>query len=130
MVKLNKINTNEEYFDYDKQKMVYEPSDILNLLNSYLDVVSEQDAKSFFEDMDRYLKGCRKVKSDFRKSKAMRAWKLAEKESSSFNDNDDLDAVMETGLKYTESPTLLLEIGNYFDGNFEPYIGFSFNFKD
>ena len=130
MVKLHKINTNEEYFDYDKQKTVYEPSDILHLLNSYLDVVSEQDAKSFFEDMDRYLKGCRKVKSDFRKSKAMKAWKLAEKESSSFNDNDDLDAVMETGLKYTESPNLLLEIGNYFDGNFEPYIGFSFNFKD
>lgn len=47
MVKLSKININEEYFDYDKQKMVYEPSDILHLLNSYLDVVSEQDAKSF-----------------------------------------------------------------------------------
>ena len=58
----------------------------------------------------------------------MRAWKLAEKESSSFNENEDLDSVMETGLKYTESPTFLLEIGNYFDGNFEPYIGFSFNF--
>ena len=128
MVKLSKINTNEEYFDYDKQKMVYEPSDILHLLNSYLDVVSEQDAKSFFDDMDRYLRGCRKVKSDFRKSKAMRAWKLAEKESSSFNENDDLDSVMETGLKYTELPTPLLEIGTYFDGNFEPYIGFSFNF--
>lgn len=128
MVKLSKININEEYFDYDKQKMVYESSDILHLLNSYLDVVSEQDAKSFFEDMDRYLKGCRKVKSDFRKSKAMRAWKLAEKESSSFNENEDLDSVMETGLKYTELPTPLLEIGNYFNGNFEPYIGFSFNF--
>ena len=123
MVKLSKTNINEEYFDYDKQKMVYEPSDILHLLNSYLDVVSEQDAKSFFDDMDMYLKGCRKVKSDFRKSKAMRAWKLAEKESSSFNENEDLDS-----LKYTELPTPLLEIGNYFDGNFEPYIGFSFNF--
>lgn len=55
-------NKNEEFYDYDKQEMVYDPSGIKEILYTYAEVESYEDAKSYFSDLSFYLRKVKVVK--------------------------------------------------------------------
>lgn len=123
---------NEEFYDYDKQEMVYDPSDIKEILYSYLEVESYDDARSYFNDLSFYLRKVKTVKFTFGKQKALRAWKEAEEKALEINDSleDSSEYMAIVGLKLTEIPTISLDVGVYFAGDFTPYQSFSFVFPE
>lgn len=125
-------NKNEEFYDYDKQEMVSDPSDIKEILYSYLEVESYDDAKSYFNDLSFYLRKVKTVKFTFGKQKALRAWKEAEEKALEINDSleDSSEYMAIVGLKLTEIPTISLDVGVYFAGDFTPYQSFSFVFPE
>lgn len=125
-------NKNEEFYDYYKQEMVSDPSDIKEILYSYLEVESYDDAKSYFNDLSFYLRKVKTVKFTFGKQKALRAWKEAEEKALEINDSleDSSEYMAIVGLKLTEIPTISLDVGVYFAGDFTPYQSFSFVFPE
>lgn len=125
-------NKNEEFYDYDKQEMMSDPSDIKEILYSYLEVESYDDAKSYFNDLSFYLRKVKTVKFTFGKQKALRAWKEAEEKALEINDSleDSSEYMAIVGLKLTEIPTISLDVGVYFAGDFTPYQSFSFVFPE
>ena len=125
-------NKNEEFYDDEKQEMVYELSDIKEILYTYVEVESYEDAKSYFSDLSFYLRKVKVVKHTFGKQKLLRAWKEADIRATEINNSleDDSDSMAIVGLKLTEVPDVVLEVGYYFEGDFTSYIGVSFVFPE
>ena len=97
---------------------------IVELLESCIEVSTEKDANSFFDDLDFSLKYAG-INSSFNKDTASLYWKEVEKRADDINsETDELDAF--PGLKYSQLPFQCLEVGLYCNGNFDPFVSFAF----